>query len=209
MSYRALILFVIVLTSPSIAISHERLYFTANTGFTLSYIPDRTAGSWNGTAVSIGGGAGFLLNNYMAISANLYYSRFEFLEADPFYPLLLEPTDPYSYEYSGDKTQLLEALLDLRFSNFKDTAKIHGTISVGIVFLTEMIGNVEVTSRNLNTGETITYKAYGTGITRHDYVLSHAWGIEVQVSQTLIPFVELRFNHKENIYTKVTFGVRY
>jgi len=196
-------------SSPSLGLSQENLFFQTNTGITVPLEPQRLSDSWR-NGLTVGGGLGYTLSDYLVFIGSVSYTYFSFSGKN------LQLAMPPEYEITeikGEKSHLLETSINLRLSKFKGENAFRPFLSVGLGFLTQRIGNVEVSFWDfINDRDGGTTHLSGTGVSDKGLFFTFAIGTGAQVLERFALFIEggfLTTSDAGNSYVPVKIGIRF
>jgi len=221
---RIYLLLLIILFLPLIGQSSENIFFQTNTGVT-NPLNSPTLSNYYNKGVIMSSGIGYIINNQLALIGRVSYTYFRFRE---YYPSIIPFFIHEGYIWNSwsnfggfkvEKTYLLEFSVNLKASQFKTNGILHPFISLGIGYLIQRIGNVEVTLMEfINSGGKHIFQLPGTGKSDNDFSLNFGAGIEARISKRFNFFVEGRLlmkrnlltnYHSNNVYIPVEFGIRF
>jgi hypothetical protein len=221
MKNRIYILLLIIFFLPLIGHSYDNFFFQTNIGAN-SPFNYPTLSNYYSKGVILGSGIGYIINNNLALVGKISYTYFQFRE---FYPTIIPffIQEEYTW-YSPDlvrgikieKTYLLELSVNLIASQFKTNGRVQPFISLGIGYLIQRIGNIEVTLMDfINSNGKYNLKLPGEF---DDFSLNLGAGFEVRVPKRINFFIEGRLLFKGNlltnsnsayVYVPVELGIRF
>lgn len=211
MRFEAFILALLMSSPQLLCFSQDNLLFQTNAGIIVPTKPDnpeRFPDSWR-RGLSLGGGVGYILSDYFALIGNVSYTYFRFSGK---YPPLAAPPEWEVKEIKWGKSHLLESSLDLMLSENKAENKLHLFLSVGLGYLTQRIGNVEIYWRDFVNNIEDCDTTYFSGTSDKGFFLSVATGINVQILKGFTLFVEGRLSTSldgNNSYFPIKVGIRF
>lgn len=201
------ILTLFMFSLPSFSFSQENFFFQGSAGITFPLGPQMLTDYWRSGLV-FEGGVGYFLSDDLAIIGSVSYNYFSFSGKN------LQLAMPPEYEITevkGEKSDLLETSIEIKLSEFRAENALHSFFLVGLGFLTQRIGNVEVSFWNFDRDAGTTHLR-GTGISDKDLFFTFAIGTEKRVLERFALSIEGRFLttfDAENSYIPVKVGIRF